>query len=141
MPADKPETTPAELTVAIEGELLIHVPPAGEPVRATVEPMQIVPPPPDIVALDETVIVFVTNEVPTVYVITTVPTETPVTTPVELTVATEGLLLLQVPPGVLSDSAMVEPTQTPEAPVIGDIEVLPPVTVKVIVRKQPLGSV
>lgn len=66
--------------------------------------------------------------------ITAVPTDTPVTMPVELTVATEGLLLLHVPPGVLSARAIVEPTQTPDAPVIGEIVVLPPVTVKVMVR-------
>lgn len=66
MPADIPVTTPAELTVAIDGELLTHVPPAGEPVNVTVDPMHIVPPPPDMVALDETVMVLVTKEEPTI---------------------------------------------------------------------------
>lgn len=47
------------------------------------------------------------------------PAPTPVTTPVdEPMVATEVLLLLQVPPGVTSARVMVEPAQTAEGPVI-----------------------
>ncbi len=69
-----------------------------------------------------------------------VPAATPVTMPVELTVATEGLLLLHVPPGVLSERATDAPTQVPDGPTIGAM-VVAPVTVKDIVRKQPLPNV
>lgn len=69
-----------------------------------------------------------------------VPAATPVTMPVELTVAIEGLLLLQVPPGVLSERATDAPTQVPEGPTMGDMAVAP-VTVKDMVRKQPLPNV
>ena len=48
----------------------------------------------------------------------TEPAETPVTTPVELTVAIAGLLLLQVPPTVVSISVMVLPVHTLVGPVI-----------------------
>ena len=52
----------------------------------------------------------------TTYVITVVPAETPATTPVLPTVATAVLLLLQVPPEMLSISVMVLPAQTVDAP-------------------------
>lgn len=45
------------------------------------------------------------------------PTATPVTTPVlDPTVATAGLVLLHVPPGVASVSVTVRPTQTLDGP-------------------------
>lgn len=69
-----------------------------------------------------------------------VPAATPVTNPVELTVAIEGLLLLHVPPGVLSVRATEAPTQVPEAPMMGAM-VVAAVTVKDMVRKQPPGKV
>ena len=48
-----------------------------------------------------------------------VPADTPVTFPVaEPTVATDVLLLLQVPPLVTSDSGIEKPTQTTAGPVI-----------------------
>ena len=47
------------------------------------------------------------------------PILTPVTTPDVLIVATEGLLLVQVPPAAVSVSVTVDPTQTPLAPVTG----------------------
>ena len=61
----------------------------------------------------------------------TVPADTPVTTPVELMVAIAVLLLLHIPPELVSNKLMVEPTQTVEGPVIGAIVVDTPVTVKV----------
>lgn len=62
--------------------------------------------------------------------IVTTPTETPVTTPdVGLTVAIDVLLLLHVPPVVVSLSVIVDPLQTLEGPVIEAMDV--PVTVKV----------
>jgi hypothetical protein len=49
-----------------------------------------------------------------------VPAATPVTKPVEASiVATAGVALDQVPPGVASDNCVVEPTQTVKVPVIG----------------------
>lgn len=134
-----PVTKPDELTVAIEVELVSHVPPEGVPVSVVVPPIQMLLLP-VIVALVETVNDFVTKLAPTVYVIVQVPADTPVTKPVELTVAIEGLLLLHVPPGVLSVRATDAPTQVPEGPMIGAI-VIAPVTVKDIVRKQPPDNV
>jgi hypothetical protein len=46
-----------------------------------------------------------------------VPAETAVTTPLSLTVATDGLLLVQVPP-VVGDNVVVKPSQMVLAPVI-----------------------
>lgn len=49
-----------------------------------------------------------------------VPVAIPVTIPVEdPTVATPGVLLVHVPPGVACDSVVVEPTQVVSEPVIG----------------------
>jgi hypothetical protein len=51
--------------VATEGLLLAHVPPEGEPARAVDEPMHTLLLP-VIVAPDDTVIIFVTKDEPTV---------------------------------------------------------------------------
>lgn len=67
------------------------------------------------------------------------PAETPVTKPVDVTEATDGLLLLYVPPGVVLVRVMEEPTHVPEGPPIGGI--VAAVTVKLIVRKHPDGRV
>jgi len=59
-----------------------------------------------------------------------VPAETPVTMPVaEPTVATEGVLDVQVPPGVASARVVVPVTQTVKVPVMGAV-VAPGFTVK-----------
>ena len=50
------------------------------------------------------------------------PAETPVTNPVVPTVATDVLLLDQVPPAVALDKAMAEPVHTLVAPVIEPAE-------------------
>lgn len=71
--------------------------------------------------------------------IVAVPAETPVTKPVEVTVATEGLLLLHVPPEVVLVKVMAEPTHVADGPPMGGIAVA--VTVKLMVRKQPEGRV
>ena len=47
-----------------------------------------------------------------------VPKPIPITTPDESTSATNGLLLLQVPPAVESDSVALPPTQQETGPVI-----------------------
>src|SRR5579872_5401433 len=54
----------------------------------------------------------------TVYVMVHVPAATPVTTPDELTVATAGLLLLQVPPATTSNKLVVDPATVVVVPVI-----------------------
>jgi hypothetical protein len=71
-------------------------------------------------------------------VIIAVPAATPVTTPVELMVATPVLLLLHVPPGVISDKLVVRPTQTLSVPVIAAGFGL---TVMITVAIQPTGDV
>ena len=48
------------------------------------------------------------------------PTDTPVTTPLELTVATAVLLLLQVPPEVAFVNVVPEPTHIAEVPLIAE---------------------
>lgn len=65
MPPETPVTTPDALTVAIEGELVSHVPPDGEPDSVVVEPMQMLLLP-VMVALVETVNEWVTKLAPTV---------------------------------------------------------------------------
>jgi hypothetical protein len=68
-----------------------------------------------------------------------VPDETPLTTPLPVpTVATEVLLLLQVPPVVASLSVKVEATHTVEEP---DIEDGAPLTVTLVVAMQPVPSI
>ena len=66
------------------------------------------------------------------------PAEMPVPTPVDDTVPTAELLLLQTPPGVIQLSPVVEPTQTVSVPVIGAGFGL---TIIVTVTEQPPGSV
>jgi hypothetical protein len=61
----------------------------------------------------------------------------PLTTPVLLTVAAEGLLLLQIPPALALDNDVVEPAHTAGVPVIADGSGR---TFTVAVRIQPVGS-
>lgn len=60
-----PVTMPDELTVAMVGVLLLHVPPEGLPVNVIVEPMQteLLP---EMVGVGFTTIARVTYEVPTI---------------------------------------------------------------------------
>jgi hypothetical protein len=46
------------------------------------------------------------------------PAVLPVTTPAVLTLATDGLLLVQMPPAALTDSVVADPAQIRVAPVI-----------------------
>ena len=67
------------------------------------------------------------------------PADTPVTTPVvEPTVANPVLLLLQVPPPVISLNIVVEPVQTLAVPVMAAGNGL---TVMIAVVIQPVASV
>jgi hypothetical protein len=60
-PADNPVTTPVELTDALVGILLVHVPPGGVATSVTVEPIHTVVLP-VIAAPAVTVIVFITKQ-------------------------------------------------------------------------------
>lgn len=71
-------------------------------------------------------------------IVAVVAQEIPVTTPEELTVATAVLLLLHVPPGVASVSAVVAPTQRVSVPPMGAGLLL---VVIVNVVKQPVPNV
>ena len=62
----------------------------------------------------------------------------PVTTPVELIVATEVVLLLQVPPAAASPKLVVDPAHTTKVPVI---VVGTGLTVMGVVAEQPVASV
>ena len=71
--------------------------------------------------------------------IVVVPPATPVTIPEpDATVATEGLVLVHVPPVSTSVSVMVDPAQTGELPVIAGVDVF---TVTTEVVKQPVVMV
>ncbi len=66
------------------------------------------------------------------------PAATPVTIPPVLTVATEVLLLLHVPPEVASESVMDDPSQTDAEPPIAAGNGLTVITTDL---KQPVGRV
>jgi hypothetical protein len=71
-----------------------------------------------------------------------VPEPTPVTMPVELpTDATDGLLLLHIPPAGALANVMVEPIQTEEGPEIGIGSIGGSSTVITLVVLQPVGAV
>ncbi len=116
-PPPRPVTTPIVLTMARKVLLLLHVPPEGEPVNVTGEPIhtELLP---VMVGDALTVMVLYAKQPPVVYVIFTTPDETPVTTPEESTEAMAVLLLLQVPPEVDAESVRVSPTHTGPSPEI-----------------------
>lgn len=121
VPADTPVTTPALVTVATDGLLLTHVPPVTG-VSVVVDPTQILLPPEMLTTgMALTVTGEVAEETQPVLVLVkvnvAVPAETPVTTPVLVTVATAGLLLVQVPP-LVGESVVVAPTHIDDIPVI-----------------------
>jgi hypothetical protein len=119
VPEATPVTSPvSEPTVAAEVLLLVQVPPLTF-VREIETPVQTLEDP-DIAEGVEIMftVVVVEHPVPKVYVIVAVPANTPVNTPVEVAiVATEVLLLVQVPPPA-SVNAEVAPVQTVVAPLI-----------------------
>lgn len=127
-PAATPVTTPeAALTVATVGSLLLQVPPVFPPllVNVVAEPLHTV--------LSLTVPAFgsgftiivmnvdvtVAHTGDTWYLIVTVPGLIPFTTPLTSTTATDGSLLVQVPPGVpLVIRFICALVQTADGPVI-----------------------
>lgn len=121
VPAVTPVTTPALVTDATVGALLVQVPPVvGD--KVVVVPTQIVFAP---VIFTTGRALMVTTEVgketqpvlELVYIKVAVPAKTPVTTPELVTVATAGLLLAHVPPE-FGDKEVVPATQMLLAPVI-----------------------
>lgn len=120
-PAETPVTTPAFVTVATPGSLLVQVPPVVG-YNALVDPMQILLEP---VMLTTGIALIVTALVgkdtqPVLVLVkvkVAVPADTPVTTPALVTVAMAGLLLAQVPP-VEGDKVVVAATQMLLRPVI-----------------------
>ena len=120
-PAEIALTTPALVTVAIELLLLAQVPPevgdnvVVDPTHKDVEPVM------DIEGFEFTVMFEEgsdeQDELSSVNVKLAVPAPTPVTIPALVTVATEVLLLTQVPP-VEGESVVVVPTQIAGEPVI-----------------------
>jgi len=126
VPTDTPVTTPLVPTDAIAGLLLLHTPPGVRSVKLEVDPRQILGDP-VIGDIGFTVMVVVLKHpLGNVYEMTGFPPETPVTTPVvDPTEATNGLLLVQVPPLVTSLKLSVIPGQIePVFPVMAAGEVL-----------------
>lgn len=129
-----------EPTVASEVLLLLHVPPTEVSAKVVVAPTQIAPAPTIAEGFGFTVTGIVTKHPVTgnVYEIDGIPDDMPVTIPVEPTVASVGLLLLQVPPVVVLPSEVTWPTQTLASPVIAAGIAL---TVIVVLTAQPVGKV
>ena len=121
VPALTPVTTPPLVTVATALLVLDHVPPEeGESV--VIPPIQIkLAPVTPMVGLPLIVTAFEASEVHPVDVLVNVnvvdPAATPVTTPPLVMVATDGLLLVQVPP-IEGDKVVVAPIHKADAPVI-----------------------
>ena len=131
VPGVTPVTTPDVLTVATDVLLLLHTPDGVPLVSVSGVPMhtRLLPVVAPGAGTASTVTTAVTAPEAAVYVIVAVPATTPVTTPDELTVATAGVLLLHVPPGVASASVVVPVTHTVNVPVMGAVTV-PGFTVK-----------
>jgi hypothetical protein len=137
LPAETPLTTPVPApAVATDVLLLVHVPPGVALLSVVVAPTQTVEEP-GLMAGGAAITVtgFVTKHPATVYVMLAVPVPVPVTIPVLPTVATEVLLLAQVPPGVALDNESVVPMQI-NAPPEGLIAAGLPLTDTVDVTKQ-----
>jgi hypothetical protein len=118
-----PPVTPVTMPPATVAEalLLLHVPPATASVRVIVEPMHTLEGPVILPAFDGlTVTVRVALQPPVnAYIIVDVPVATPETIPEPLpTVATDVLLLVQLPPAMASLNVIVDPAQTVAGPAV-----------------------
>jgi len=125
-----------DTTVATELLLLLHVPPGSESTSVFVLPKHMLNVLFEVKAV-LTVTTFVAEQLPVVYEIVVVPFTKPETIPDELTVATEVLLLLQVPPDVAEASDIVVPRQSVVGPLIAAGEAF---TVMVISDWQPVAN-
>ena len=142
-PAATAVTTPPFVTVATDGLLLTQVPPL-EGVRVVVEPIQILFAPEIAVTGNAfTVIAGVGAEAQPVPLLVKVNVDVPaamaVTTPALLTLATERLLLAQVPP-LVGDKEVVEPMQILFTPVMLTIGAAFTVMVPVCAEEQPVSE-
>lgn len=121
VPADIPVTTPAFVTVATDGLLLVQVPPVAGDKLVVLARQMIELPLILTVGLAMTVTLAVGAELQLVLLNVnmnvTTPAPTPVTTPPFVTVAIDVLLLVHVPP-VVGDNVVVPPPQIVVAPVI-----------------------
>ena len=121
-------------TAATEVLLVLHVPPGVASVSKVEEPAHTVLLPLIAAGTVITVTTLVAEQLPTLYVMVAVPGDTPNTMPaVGVTAATDGLLLLHVPPDTVLVRIIVEPTHTLEGPPIAGG---PVVTVTVVLAKQ-----
>ena len=124
LPDEMPVTIPDASTVPTEEVTLLHAPPMAASVKAVFAPAQTTAIPVTVPALGDvlTVTTCVAAAVPqlllTVYDIVVLPARIPLTTPVALTVPTEGVTLLQIPPAAASVKAVFAPAQTRAVPVI-----------------------
>jgi len=118
-PPDTAVTKPAPFTEATAGLELLHEPPVTVELNTVENPVHKfrlpVITPAEMPVLTVTAMMAVESRqgaVPkTVYLIFTVPSETAVTNPAALTVATAGLLLLQLPPLTVEENWAVAPKQ------------------------------
>lgn len=121
-PALTPVTVPELFTEAMEALLVLHVPPLVVSTKTVLKPAQTDEAPVILPAEGAalTVIDLVATAVPqipvTEYEIVTVPAATGITIPPVLTVANDGLLLVQVPPDTELVRVIVVPVQAVEAP-------------------------
>jgi hypothetical protein len=141
-PAATPVTTPeVPPTVAFAPELL-QVPPAEASDKVIVAPGHTSVGPETGAGNGFTVSgIIVRQPPPNEYVMVTTPVATPLTSPAVSIIATPGLLLLHVPPGVASVNVMVPNTQTllpVLGPAIGNGE---EITDIVTVTEQPVDGV
>lgn len=123
LPAIKPVTIPVLVTEAIDGLLLVHVPPTlGESVVALPAHIALLPEMRPVgllfIAIDDDG--FEAQPSKLVKIKLALPAKIPVTNPLLDTLATFALLLVQVPP-VLGDNVVVLPTQMELLPVIDTI--------------------
>ena len=119
-PPARPADEPSVVIVAIDALLLVQLPPATVLLSVTVAPAHTLVGP--VIAgnrFSTVTVVVEVQPVGSVYDIVALPRLDPVTTPDdEPTLATEVLLLVHVPPVMVSENIVAEPTQTFVAPVI-----------------------
>lgn len=140
VPAVIPVTTPVPDIVPTAGVELLHAPPDVALLRVVDCPVHTVNMPVIEEGAGFTVTITLLWQPVGVLLITVeVPKEIPVTIPVETPhVATDGLLLLQVTPGVAELNVDVPPTQILSIPVIGAGSAF---TVTTAIATQPVGKV
>lgn len=130
---------PVLLIDAMAGLRLLHVPPAGVPLRVVVLPMHITGDP--VIGPGNAFTVTVSDLLQPdvlVHIMFAVPAVMPVTTPVAFTVATAILLLVQLTPVLVVLNVVVRPTHSDGLPLIAAGNAL---TVTVVVLIQPAEEV